>query len=318
MARKWWEEAKGELKAQEGEKRRLAIKEIGMRATELDALQRNHLSRLLVGHLEQDPWEPVQMWAAWALGLLRERYSVNALVRALADDNRDVRCHAALALGRIGDPRAIPKLRSFFREDSDELARTYAVRGLGCFAGDPREEGGRRSLARIASDDSTPPILREMAREQLAQGVSGRTTDRAVVQIQLLAPPEEDLTPPPDTCDDALGRPVGRKRVWTQVPQPDTRLKRKQKRVYDHICQVCGKEGFEAKGGGKYSEAHHIWPIKHHGFDAPANILVVCPDCHRKLHHARQVKYEPHPRTGRPERVTINGRAFEINWEPSQ
>ena len=317
MARQWWEEGEAQLKQGDGEERRLATKRIGMRARELTAAQREHLSRVLTRLLARDPWEPVQMWAAWALGLLRRKYSFNALVRALSDDNGDVRCHAALALGRIGDPRAIGKLKALFRDDSDELIRAYAVRGLGYFVTSPHNEAGRHALRRIASDDTTPPLLREAAKEQLAQGTSWRGGGRSVVQMQLLTPPEGSFSPPPP-CDDALGRPVDRKRVWTTVPRRDSRLKERQKRLYGHVCQVCGKEGFEVKGGGKYSEVHHMWPIEQHGFDSASNMLVVCAECHRKLHYASQVKYEPHPRVGRPERVTINGQTFDIHWKDSR
>ena len=53
-------------------------------------------------------------------------------------------------------------------------------------------------------------------------------------------------------------------------------------------CQLCGSEGFEMAGGGRYAEAHHIEHLASRtiGNLCTDNVLVVCPTCHAKLHHA--------------------------------
>ena len=41
-----------------------------------------------------------------------------------------------------------------------------------------------------------------------------------------------------------------------------------------------------------FTEAHHLIPLKHHSkfqvsLDVPANIVSLCPNCHRKLHFGK-------------------------------
>jgi 5-methylcytosine-specific restriction enzyme A len=61
----------------------------------------------------------------------------------------------------------------------------------------------------------------------------------------------------------------------------------------DFKCRLCGAEGFKKKGGGKYAEAHHMLELNKlapHSLQS-WNVLVVCPTCHKMLHHA-EVKSE--------------------------
>lgn len=53
------------------------------------------------------------------------------------------------------------------------------------------------------------------------------------------------------------------------------------------ICQLCGKEGpFIGKNGKPYLESHHIVSIADGGADSIENTIALCPNCHRKMHHA--------------------------------
>ncbi|MEE6665610.1 HNH endonuclease [Limosilactobacillus fermentum] len=50
---------------------------------------------------------------------------------------------------------------------------------------------------------------------------------------------------------------------------------------------------FKKDDGTPYLEAHHIIPMKYYGdfnvsIDQPCNIVPLCPNCHRKIHHARK------------------------------
>ncbi len=58
------------------------------------------------------------------------------------------------------------------------------------------------------------------------------------------------------------------------------------KLMYDPECQVCGIKNFETDNG-VYSEVHHLipWSISHD--DARQNLVVLCANCHKKLHHAK-------------------------------
>lgn len=53
------------------------------------------------------------------------------------------------------------------------------------------------------------------------------------------------------------------------------------------ICEECGGPApfIRAKNNMPYLEAHHIKPISEGGRDEPGNIIMVCPNCHRKLHY---------------------------------
>lgn len=61
----------------------------------------------------------------------------------------------------------------------------------------------------------------------------------------------------------------------------------------DYKCEVdLNHETFISKSSGKqYVEAHHLIPMKAQGdfeysIDVPANIISLCPTCHRRLHHS--------------------------------
>jgi HEAT repeat protein len=54
----------------------------------------------------------VRRSAAYALGAMRAGQVTPALIKALDDPDSQVRRNAAWALGRIGDPAALPRLRA--------------------------------------------------------------------------------------------------------------------------------------------------------------------------------------------------------------
>ena len=60
------------------------------------------------------------------------------------------------------------------------------------------------------------------------------------------------------------------------------------KQYCDYKCQICGVEGFDQKNGTKYVEAHHIMALHTliPGSYCSDNIIIVCANCHRKLHFA--------------------------------
>ena len=73
-------------------------------------------------------------------------------------------------------------------------------------------------------------------------------------------------------------------------------------------CQVCGAAAFDTADGGKYVEAHHIEQLASQtvGNLCTDNVLVVCPTCHAKLHHAN-VEVDG---DAKEIRLTVNGEAF--------
>ena len=60
----------------------------------------------------------VRAEAVEALGYMSKSLPVEALIRLLADKNAIVRCEAAFSLGNLGDPRALPFLKSLAKDDT--------------------------------------------------------------------------------------------------------------------------------------------------------------------------------------------------------
>ena len=51
-------------------------------------------------------------------------------------------------------------------------------------------------------------------------------------------------------------------------------------------CELCGWIGFMKENGEQYIEVHHLMMISEGGADIPGNAVALCPNCHRKMHHA--------------------------------
>ncbi|MDE5976921.1 MAG: HNH endonuclease [Turicibacter sp.] len=59
------------------------------------------------------------------------------------------------------------------------------------------------------------------------------------------------------------------------------------KRRAKGICELCEKAApFNIKDGSPFLETHHIKWLSKGGEDSIENTVAVCPNCHRKLHHA--------------------------------
>jgi len=83
----------------------------------------------LLGALDKSrPW-PVRSRAAWALGQLKDRRAIPALVETLKDEEEEVASAAASALSAIGEP-AVPSLISTLRNEQPRM-RQMAVKALG-------------------------------------------------------------------------------------------------------------------------------------------------------------------------------------------
>ncbi len=76
---------------------------------------------------------------------------------------------------------------------------------------------------------------------------------------------------------------------WEIVPEAK-RIKRNPelpcvlKELYGFRCQVCGFD-FKPRYGEPYSETHHVIWMSRGGIDHSNNIVVVCPNHHRIIHH---------------------------------
>jgi 5-methylcytosine-specific restriction endonuclease McrA len=61
------------------------------------------------------------------------------------------------------------------------------------------------------------------------------------------------------------------------------------KRNQNYTCQICGELGFFQSNGKRYIEAHHIIELHKSipGSYCSDNVVIVCANCHKKLHYAR-------------------------------
>jgi len=64
------------------------------------------------------------------------------------------------------------------------------------------------------------------------------------------------------------------------------------KSLHNYKCQLCNEPGFEQSSSSLYAEVHHIIQLHNQisGTLCSDNLVVVCANCHRKLHYAN-VKY---------------------------
>jgi 5-methylcytosine-specific restriction endonuclease McrA len=102
----------------------------------------------------------------------------------------------------------------------------------------------------------------------------------------------------------ATVKPQKRKVVSEEVARPNE-ITDCLKTLHRSTCQICRSAGFLKRDGSLYAEAHHI--IELHklipGSYCSDNIIIVCPTCHKKLHHANTAYEYINERTVR---VTIN------------
>jgi|APSaa5957512622_1039677.scaffolds.fasta_scaffold15350_2 hypothetical protein len=90
----------------------------------------------LMGVLD-DPVYSVVNAGLVGLGRLEAKTAYERISGMLTDENLHVRKHAAIALGEIGDRRAIPEVRQLAKEDPDSGVRFMAGRALKKLEGTP-------------------------------------------------------------------------------------------------------------------------------------------------------------------------------------
>lgn len=82
-----------------------------------------------------DPNYKIRVQAALVLGKVRDPSAVPSLIRALSDSNATVRGIAAGALGEIGDPLAVDALRGLASRESNSFVKSQAGKALALLNG---------------------------------------------------------------------------------------------------------------------------------------------------------------------------------------
>jgi 5-methylcytosine-specific restriction protein A len=58
------------------------------------------------------------------------------------------------------------------------------------------------------------------------------------------------------------------------------------KREQGYVCLGCDADpGWLDADGNRYLEAHHLEHLSRGGADAKRNLVALCPNCHRRVHH---------------------------------
>lgn len=98
--------------------------------------------------------------------------------------------------------------------------------------------------------------------------------------------------PHPDLAKD------GKEVTQTRIPR-SIRAALEALKTANFKCEAdAGHNTFtSAVTGENYVEAHHLMPMGqqssyHYNLDVPANIVALCPTCHRKIHHASATEKE--------------------------
>lgn len=59
-------------------------------------------------------------------------------------------------------------------------------------------------------------------------------------------------------------------------------------RTADGVCQGCGQDApFRDENDEKFLEVHHLFRRSDGGADDPENVIALCPNCHREVHHGK-------------------------------
>jgi HEAT repeat protein len=103
--------------------------------------------------LTRDPQPTVRARAIDALGNLGEKEVATLLARHLEDKDHSVRESTARALGKIKEPATVAALLAAF-EDEDERVRWYAAASLGEIG----EKGAVLGLTRVLKEDASPGV----------------------------------------------------------------------------------------------------------------------------------------------------------------
>ena len=116
-----------------------------------------------------------------------------------------------------------------------------------------------------------------------------------------------------DLVDDMGADAPTRVRAVVNTIKRNLGISARLKDLYRGKCQLCGST-FRKRDGSNYSESHHIVSLGMHGADRLSNIVILCANCHRKLHYA-EVRHLPV--RGEHRYVRINGETVEIRYSPA-
>jgi hypothetical protein len=99
--------------------------------------------------LLEDTNYKVRVQAALVLGRLGDPAAVPALIKALGDPNKTVRGIAAQALGQVGDGSGVDPLRDLLKREADPFVRTQTEKALASLSSGGGGGGGANRKAKV-------------------------------------------------------------------------------------------------------------------------------------------------------------------------
>lgn len=80
-------------------------------------------------------------------------------------------------------------------------------------------------------------------------------------------------------------------KVVSELYVRDPKVKQYTLKRANGICDLCNKEApFVNSKGEPYLESHHVVSLSDNGKDSIVNTVALCPNCHRKMHYAKDKK----------------------------
>jgi hypothetical protein len=171
---------------------------------------------------------------------------------------------------------------------------------------DLRPERAKQYSCRLQRDRASTPV--DCLVRRLLEG-SGASGDREGMQPTLFAGDAEGSTPRgsgfhqlPETrtelaaviraLDSRVREGNGAWHIGHEAVERNPLLAHLMKKWHGFQCQLCGF-AFETCYGYGYVEVHHLDHLADAGLDVSSNMLVVCANHHRMLHHAvvRKVRH---------------------------
>jgi len=128
--------------------------------------------------------------------------------------------------------------------------------------------------------DTAPPRPRKVTRGR--QNKKGKSTGRTVSDVGRKAVlSDEELR---RRATEAVTRQA-RRTETVQFPR-DPYVSAYAKKRANGRCELCEREApFILPSGEPFLESHHIVPLTEGGQDEITNVVALCPNCHRKMHH---------------------------------
>ena len=80
--------------------------------------------------------------------------------------------------------------------------------------------------------------------------------------------------------------PPSRRQSTTNAYVRDPQVRRRVRERAKGFCEYCSQMGFTMKSDATYIETHHIISLANNGSDTDMNVIALCPNDHRRAHHA--------------------------------